>query len=64
MRRPNLINSELLLQNLIKRGEREVIRHIRSLNTYIDYLERHVEMKDIGVTLETGDDEYADLSEY
>ena len=61
MRRPKLYNSELLLQKLIKCSEREMIRYIRSLNGYIDYLERHIEKEDIEVTLEKGEDDYADL---
>jgi hypothetical protein len=54
MKRPKLINSELLLENLVKRTNSiQVIQHIRSLNKYIEFLEKLVDPDD----LDTTDDE-------
>ena len=53
MKKPRIYNSELLLENFLKKNNtKDVIKYIRSMNQYIDYLERHIEKEDIEVTLE------------
>ena len=62
MRRPKLYNSELLLQNLIRKSsDQDLIRYIRSINIYVDYLERHIDKEDIDVTLDDEGDTDADF---
>ena len=64
MRKPKIYNSELLLENFIEKNDtKSLIRYIRSMNQYIDYIERHIEKEDIEVTLEGGEED-ASNSEY
>jgi len=56
MRRPKIYNSELLLKTFIKKTHiYNLIEYIKSLNKYIDYLEAHIDEKDIIVTLDKGE---------
>lgn len=48
MKKPRIYNSELLLQNLLNKSDtNQIIRYIRSLNSWIDYLEKHVDLEDL-----------------
>jgi len=51
MEKPKIYNSELLLENLLERSNNsQIIRYIRSLNKYIDYLEKHVDLEELDIT--------------